>query len=190
MPAAIARVSLFDTLDFDMISYKEDRDFRVQGNPEPYRRSQTLIYHFQDKKWWIKVTVEGVVPCFPYNTEPEEIKTSRERRKEFQAFIVLINFQLLELLDDTITEMILEDDDLSRVIYPPRLQFLSFRAIDIAELVEDEISHGVFRVSHKGRRIPYILKAINRSIYVPGESDVMQQELENLKRFRGTARIV
>ncbi|CAG8318863.1 unnamed protein product [Penicillium nalgiovense] len=111
MPAAIARVSLFDTLDFDMMSYKEDRDFRVQGNPEPYRRSQTLIYHFQDKKWWIKVTVEGVVPCFPYNTEPEKIKTSRERRKEFQAFISLINFQLLELLDDTITEMILEDVD-------------------------------------------------------------------------------
>jgi hypothetical protein len=65
MPAAIARVSLFDTLDFDMMSCKQVRDFRVQGNPEPYRHSQTLIYHFQDKKWWIKVTVEDMVPCFP-----------------------------------------------------------------------------------------------------------------------------
>ncbi|OQE26051.1 hypothetical protein PENFLA_c007G00807 [Penicillium flavigenum] len=36
----------------------------------------------------------------------------------------------------------------------------------------------------------YILKAINRSIYLPGDSEVIQQELENLKRFKGTAGIV
>jgi hypothetical protein len=225
MPAAIARVSLFDTLDFDMMSYKEVRDFRVQRNPEPYRCSQTLIYHFQDKKWWIKVTVEGVVPCFPHDTEPEKTKTSRQRRKEFQAFTSLIDFQLLKLLDNTVTEIILEEDgdpqtteplklhrepedtngfaklsrslrfyiqeDPSRVIYPPRLQFPSFRAIDVAELVEeDEISDGVFRVLHKGDKVQYILKAINRSIYLPSDSDVIQQELENLKRFKGTAGIV
>ena len=67
----------------------------------------------------------------------------------------------------------------------PCVQFPSFRTIDVAELTEEEITDGVFRVLHNGDRIPYILKVVNRSLYIPRDSEVIQQELENLELFRG-----
>ncbi|KAJ5269956.1 hypothetical protein N7497_009292 [Penicillium chrysogenum] len=196
MPTATPSVSFYTTPDIEMKSYCEDRDFRAEGKPEPNSRSQTLVYHFQDKKWWIKVTFRGAISCFPHDTfphdtEPEQIKSKPKRRKEFQDFVRLINFQSLSLLDNTVTEVILNEDpkttepiklyrdpedtnrftriirnlrshireDPSRVTYPPYLQFPSFRAINAAELIEeDEITDGVFRVLHRDDRIPYILK--------------------------------
>lgn len=182
MPATTASASLFTTPDLKFKSYCEDRDFRAEGKPEPNSRSQTLIYHLHDKKWWIKVTFKGAVSSFSHNAEPEQIKPKRERRNEFQDFVTMIDFQSLDLLDDTVTELILNEDtqtteavnlhrepedttrftklirnlrfyireDPLRVIYPPSRQFPSFRAIEVAELIqEDEITDGVFRVLHK-----------------------------------------
>lgn len=163
-----------------------------------------MIYHCQDKKWWIKVTFEGAISCLPHDAEPEQTKSKRERRKEFQDFARLIDFQSLALLDNTVTEVILNKDpktaepvklyrepqdtnpfvklilrfsireDLSRLTYPLYLQFPSFRAIDIAELIEeDEITDRVFRVLYRSDRIPYILKVVNRPLYQPHDSDVI-----------------
>lgn len=204
MPAATAPVSLFTTPDLEIKSYCEDRDFQAEGKPEPNSRSQTLIYHCQDKKWWIKVPFEGAISCLPHDAEPEQTKSKRERRKEFQDFARLIDFQSLALLDNTVTEVILNEDpktaepvklyrepedtnpfvklilrfsireDLSRLTYPLYLQFPSFRAIDIAELIEeDEITDRVFRVLYRSDRIPYILKVVNRPLYQPHDSDVI-----------------
>lgn len=65
-------------------------------------------------------------------------------------------------------------EDLSRLTYPLYLQFPSFRAIDIAELIEeDEITDRVFRVLYRSDRIPYILKVVNRPLYQPHDSDVI-----------------
>ncbi|KAJ5784029.1 protein kinase domain-containing protein [Penicillium psychrosexuale] len=223
MPAATAPVSPFTIPDLELKSYCEDRDFRAEGRPEPNSRSQALIYHFEDKKWWIKVTFKGAVSSFPHDVEPEQVKSKRERRKEFQQFVTLIDFHSLALLDDTVTELILSEDpkttepvnihrepedtnrfaklinnlrfhireDPLRVAYPPCIQFPSFRAINVAELIEeDEITDGVFRVLHRGDRIPYILKVVNRPLYQPRDTDVIRKELENLEHFRGVTGIV
>lgn len=222
MPAAAAP-PLFTTPELELMSYYEDRDFRAEGKPEPNSRSQSLVYYSQDRKWWIKVTFKGAISCFTHDAEPEQIKSKRERRNEFQDFVRLIDFRSMALLDNTLTEVILNGDpettepvklyrepedtnrfakliknlrfhireDPSRVVYPPCLQFPSFRAINVAELKEeDEITDGVFRVLHKRDRKPYILKVVNRPLYQPRDSDVIQKELENLEQFKGVAGIV
>ncbi|KAJ5800226.1 protein kinase domain-containing protein [Penicillium psychrosexuale] len=86
------------TSDLELKSYCEDQDFLCNGEPEPNSRSQTLIYHFENKKWWIKVTFKGAISSFPQN------KTKCERRKEYQDFVKLIDFDPLALLDDTVSE--------------------------------------------------------------------------------------
>ncbi|KAJ5086979.1 hypothetical protein NUU61_008286 [Penicillium alfredii] len=109
MPATATSASLVRT-DLEFKSYSEDRDFRAEGKPEPNSRSQTLIYHLHDKKWWIKVTFKGAVPSVAHSIQPEQIKSKPERRNEFQNLVTMIDFQSLDLLDDTVTELVLHED--------------------------------------------------------------------------------
>lgn len=92
------------------MSYCEDRDFRAEGKPEPNSRSQSLVYYSQDQKWWIRVTFKGAISCSTHDAEPEQVKSKRERRVEFQDFVRLIEFRSLALLDNTLTEVILNGD--------------------------------------------------------------------------------
>lgn len=206
----------------ELKSYCEDRDFRAEGKPEPNSRSQSLIHYFQYKKWWIRVTFRGGISGHSPGAEPEKFKSKRERRIEFQEFVRLIDFQSLDLLDDTLTEVVLNEDpettepvkldrepentnrfatltkslrffireDPLRVIYPPCFQFPSVRAIDVSELQEEhEITDGVFRVLHKCDKTTYILKVVNRPLYQPRDSDVIQKNLKisnNSKAFQGS----
>lgn len=110
----------------------------------------------------------------------------------------MIDFQSLDLLDDTVTELVLHEDaksieavklyrepedtnrfaklilnlqfyireDPLRTVYPISLQFLSFRTIEVVDLMlENEITAGVFWVLHKDDNIRYILKVVNRPFY-------------------------
>lgn len=90
-------------------SYSEKVDYSAKGKPEPNVRSQTLIYRWNDSQWWIKVTFRGNV--YSILNEPiVELRTSkRERRNEFQTFVRLIDYNSLPLLDDTVTELILDE---------------------------------------------------------------------------------
>lgn len=135
----------------------------------------------------------------------------------------MIDFQSLALLDNTVTEIVLNEDtktinsanlclkpkvtdqptwligntryhvreDPLRVKYPPSIQLPSFRAIETSAMIQEaEITDGVLRVIHKGDRTPYILKVVNRPFYHPQDTDVIQQELDNLEQFWGARGIV
>ena len=91
----------------ELKQYSEGQDHLVYGFPEPNSRSQTLIYHFQDRQWWIKVTFLGTL-FQGDETEPTHKTTKRERRKEYRGFINLIDYQTLPLLNDTVSELLLE----------------------------------------------------------------------------------
>lgn len=67
----------------ELKEYSESQVHFVDRNPEPYSRSQTLVYHFEDRQWWIKVTFLGTL-FQPDETEPTYKTTKRERRKEYQ----------------------------------------------------------------------------------------------------------
>ncbi|KAJ5930556.1 hypothetical protein N7466_006049 [Penicillium verhagenii] len=104
--------------------YYEDGDFR-KGISESDSRSQTVIYRVPDKKWWIKITVEGAIPCSSCDIRPQHVKSFRERCNKLQDFIKTIDFQSLALLDDTVTEIILNEDtrnvDFAKLCLDPKV---------------------------------------------------------------------
>lgn len=140
----------------------------------------------------------------------------RQRRKEYQDFIWLIDLGSLPLLDDTVSEVILEEsndrsdsvvkihetreftvspfasfsgklkytmrEDPSRVIYPLCDEFPSLRKFKTTELFEQtEIAND---------KTPYILKAVNRPLYQPHDTEVIRTELKILEYFQGESNIV
>ncbi|KAJ5742597.1 uncharacterized protein N7511_011329 [Penicillium nucicola] len=63
-------------------------------------QSQILIFRNNSSSWWIKVTLHGSVP--------ESIPRGYlQRRSIFQKFVEAIDFGQLQLLDDTVTNIIL-----------------------------------------------------------------------------------
>ncbi|KAJ5562408.1 protein kinase domain protein [Penicillium sp. DV-2018c] len=89
--------------------YSEDEGFLVQAKAEPNRRSQTLIYHVNGTRWWIKVTLIGEIAGLLENGQIPQ-SSWRERRVLFQNLVRRINYEPLPLLADTVTELILEGD--------------------------------------------------------------------------------
>lgn len=221
MPSASFQTSK-PSIDFK--SYIENEDFLVEGKAEPSRRSQILIFRLENLNWWVKVTFIGEV--LHITNEPVvKKKTSKpQRRKEYQEFIKLMDFKSLPLLDDTVSEVLLEEandqpdstlkiyetgefrvspfakfrnlkytirEDLSRVIYPLCDEFPSLRKFQMSELSEQtEITDGVFHVIDANDETPYILKAVNRPLYQPHDTEVIRSELKNLEDFRGKSNIV
>ncbi|KAJ5918357.1 hypothetical protein N7454_010732 [Penicillium verhagenii] len=204
--------------------YHEAEDFKAQ-RMDSNSRFQTVIYRSHDKKWWVKITVEGAIPCSSCDIRPEQIINSRrKRREELQDFVKRIEFQSLALLDDTVTEIVFNEvtrkidraklclepeatdqqpppligtmrcyirEDPMRVKYPPAAQFPSFRAIKTSDLIREiEITSGVFRVLHRFENTRYIFKVVNCSHYIPHDTEVIKQELENLEQFKGARGIV
>lgn len=78
-----------------------------------------------------------------------------------------------------------------RVVYPSIPRFPSIPLIKTSQLVfEEEVTDGVFRVIDKVLGLPYILKIVNRPLYQPRDTEVMEKELENLEEFKGVPGIV
>ncbi|KAJ5642731.1 hypothetical protein N7490_006731 [Penicillium lividum] len=218
MPVDLASISPCDTpsIELKANAYHEDEDHLAQGKSEPNIRSQTFIYHLSGQKWWIKVTFRG---GFPYNRSSRK-RERRQEYQEFIKLIdyrslPLLNDTVTEVLlgeeaettsitldvqngfeDMKMSEFISQlsvsiREDPLRVVYPPVSQFPTFPKIQTSELViEEEITDGVFRVWHKAGELPYILKVINRPLYQPRDTEVMERELENLQEFKGTPGIV
>ncbi|GIK01719.1 hypothetical protein Aspvir_005757 [Aspergillus viridinutans] len=209
----------------DFKSYIEDEDFLVEGNAEPSSRSQVLIFRLENLSWWVKVTLRGEVLRITDEQTGKRKTSKRQRRKEYQDFIRLIDFGSLPLFDDTVSEVILEEsndrsdpivkihgtaefaispfvnvsrklkytvrEDPSRVIYPLCDEFPSLRKFKITELFKKtEITDGVFHVIDSNDETPYILKAVNRPLYQPHDTEVIRTELKNLEYFRGEPNIV
>ncbi|GAB1207875.1 hypothetical protein APSETT445_006610 [Aspergillus pseudonomiae] len=184
------------TLSLELKQYFESQDHLVRGTPEPSSRSQALIYRFKDHKWWIKVTFLGTL-YQSSETEAAQKIPKRERRREYQEFVNRINYRTLPLLDDTVSELVLENSPgMTNHIN------LNVEARDSANKAyhteskrtqleeEDEIADGVHRVCSKTARVPYVLKVVNRPLYHPHDTNVIRKELENLERFKGVPGIV
>jgi len=100
-------------IEFIPLKYTEDDSFRCVGDPEPYVRRQDVVLYSQGSKWNIKVTFNSVaLKAFHENGSngvckflSDPIKNKLNRRREFQSFIRLINFEKLTLLDNTVTEI-------------------------------------------------------------------------------------
>ncbi|PKX99842.1 kinase-like protein [Aspergillus campestris IBT 28561] len=171
----------------DFKSYLENGDYLVQGQAELNSRSQILIFHSEGHKCSVDRPVSNKTP-------------KRQRRKEYQDFIRLIDLRSLPLLNDTVSEVVLEEytdehrytirEDLPRVIYPSCREFPSLRQISKAKLLEQsEITDGVSHVVDVNDRTPYILKVVNRPLYQAHDTETIRNELKDLEYFRGEPNI-
>ncbi|RDW70897.1 uncharacterized protein DSM5745_08408 [Aspergillus mulundensis] len=90
-------------------SYDEDQAYLASENPEPHSRSSTVIYYDYNRsatsprtsKWWVKVTFRGYV----YGQKVP----IHQRQRELENFVQCIDFSSIPLLDDTVTEVLLDD---------------------------------------------------------------------------------
>lgn len=121
---------------------------------------------------------EVILDTMPETVDVIDVKRKLEDTNRFAKLIRNLRYRILE--------------DPLRVTYPSCLRFpFSFRTIHVAELMnEEEITDLVFRVFHRGDRMPYILKVVNRPLYQPRDSDVLRKGLENLEYFEGVPGIV
>jgi serine/threonine protein kinase len=79
-------------------------------------------------------------------------------------------------------------EDSHRVRYPAFDSACGIPARDRSEIrirEEDELHDAVYKVRFLADDTPYVYKQVERPIYVPGDSDVLEQELRNLELFRG-----
>jgi hypothetical protein len=99
-------------IEFLQGTYSEDQGFLVLGQAEPRSRSQRLVFHLETaKKWHIKVTFAGVTQSAQQQNGSVEKPRKAQRRLDFQAFISWIDFERIALLDDDVTEILLEKTD-------------------------------------------------------------------------------
>ncbi|GAB1198096.1 hypothetical protein APSETT444_007404 [Aspergillus pseudonomiae] len=156
------------TLSLELKQYFESQDHLVRGTPEPSSRSQALIYRFKDHKWWIKVTFLGTL-YQSSETEAAQKIPKRERRREYQEFVNRINYRTLPLLDDTVSELVLENS--------PGMT----NHINLNVEARDSANKAYHTESKRTRFEP---------LYHPHDTNVIRKELENLERFKGVPGIV
>ncbi|BCS15428.1 hypothetical protein ALUC_70661S [Aspergillus luchuensis] len=200
--------------------YTEELGNTTERNAVPISRSQTLIYHIEGNKFWIKVTLVGPTANLHLDNAGEQQTTKRERREFFQSFVRRIDYKLLPLLPYTVTEIIIGDptatgherelqlDDASGTLPNPTTAIRcnvreDFRSVAYPSC--DEFPS--FRQFHHKeltgateitpgvfwvyhRKTRYVLKIVDRPLYRRHDTEVIRKELENLNYFAGVPNIV
>jgi hypothetical protein len=88
------------SINFTPKTYEEEI---WEKGTEPGIRSLRLVYHFSHLEWHIKVTFKGTL-------QPAQTSTfakKPERRKHLMNLCLCIDFDLIKLLNDTVTELII-----------------------------------------------------------------------------------
>ncbi|BCS27253.1 uncharacterized protein APUU_60301S [Aspergillus puulaauensis] len=204
----------------ELKSYSENRDFLAQGKTEPSSRSQTLIYHEKDSRWWIKVTLIGSIANLLDNDQIQQASKC-QRRVLFQDLVRRINYEPLPLIANTVTELIVEGDtsatgqnsevglvgtsgtleildrSLNYRIREDPLRVVYPKAADYAffrKINDEELTRDT-EISDGVFRVynngtQYILKIVDCPFYKSNGFTVSKRELDNLENFYGAPNIV
>lgn len=200
-------------LSFIRRSYKEDK-YRTANTVE---RALGVILSTSHSKWHLTVTfaiskedASRIIPKL----------NVKERREDFESFCRGIDYDKINLLNDTVTQLLISRDrspewevlpvkagldkdggygdslwlcvreDPTRVLYPV-YNDLNVSTLDSKNIKkEDELAPGVFRARVDGDGQLYAYKEIERPFYQPRDSQVLEQELLNLVRLQGVPGIV
>ncbi|KAF2761255.1 kinase-like protein [Pseudovirgaria hyperparasitica] len=208
-------------------AYHEDH---WKPSEEPRRRRLPIIAHSSHMQWHIAITFEGSL-----HSDRISRANITQRREDFEDLCSCLDFENLQLLDDTVTELLIKrkDDttppyyDEDEIVVPKRS--LPLRKKPLAEseyhsvsadlrlyVREDpfrvrfppldcttgvptveysrittirELSAGVHEVRITGHAGSYVFKEVDRPLYNPRDSAVLDQELENLEKFRGVENV-
>jgi hypothetical protein len=88
------------TIHFTPKTYKEET--KGKGT-EPKTRGLNLIIDFPDRKWHVKLTFQGKLQSAQSRTFAKVTK----RRKDLENLFLCIDFDPIQLLADTVTELLL-----------------------------------------------------------------------------------
>ncbi|KAI1110223.1 kinase-like domain-containing protein [Nemania sp. NC0429] len=171
---------------------------------EPTKRWLSLIARSSSSKWHVKVAFSGTLCsgelknlclCIDFRQLPLLKNTATELRITHDAKAESYELPLLALPDAESgfaprarSLRARTREDLKRVRFPlyrpdggsPAAEALS----NIFEI--EQVEAAVYKVRVGNDESLYIYKEIERIIYIPSDSDVMEQELRNLQLFRGT----
>ncbi|KAF4629718.1 hypothetical protein G7Y89_g8428 [Cudoniella acicularis] len=209
------------TINFTPRTYKEE--IRRRGT-EPQSRSLSFVLHFSHLKWHVKATFQGTLQSAKTATFARVTK----RREDLKNLCSCIDFGLIQVLDDTVTELIVtcQHDSTTAQGQRLRLKTAPDRESEYAPIVDhlwlyiredpfrvrfpvyngdgggtstkdfseirkkQELSAGVHEVRVDDDEKSYVYKEVDRPLYEPRDSEVLEQELRNLELLRGTEGVV
>lgn len=180
--------------------------------------------HFAHLECHVKVTFRGTLR----SAQTAAFAKVTKRRNDLENLCLCIDFDSIQLLNDTVTELIVTRQHDGTTAHSQRLRFTTalnaeseyaptvdylwlyiqedpFRVwfpvyngggdgtstIDLSEIRKtQELSMGVHVIRVNSDENPYVYTEINRPLYVPRDSEVLEKELRNLERLRGTEGVV
>ena len=197
-------------------TYTEETEAR---GTEPRKRGLRFVLHCSDRMWHLKLTFHGKVQ----SAKSSAFAKAAKRRRDLENLCSCIDFDLSQLLNDTVTELLLSrecetscqqlrlktplhpeseyadivdnlwfrvQEDPYRVRFPPydvkSSAVPSRHLLDIKKI--QELGMGVYLVHVDN--IHHVYKEVDRPLYVPRDSDVLEQELRNLERLRDSENVV
>ncbi|KAI1451567.1 kinase-like domain-containing protein [Annulohypoxylon moriforme] len=178
-----------------------------------------LIFRHENQKWHIRVTLEDLSQSLKVNAKRYQRMKDLEDLCRCISFrdICLLDDTVTEIvlskdISDSKLPLLPQDEPLDpNIIYASIVLDLRFRTREYAERVrfplydnngaipavdwsavqkEEELGAGVYRVCIKGKPEQYVYKEIDRPLYDPYDTEILQQELRNLMLLRNTKGIV
>ncbi len=153
------------TVHFTPKTYKEEVE---KKGTEPKIRGLNLVLHSPDRKWHVKLTFQG-------RLQPAQNKTSAivtKRRKDLENLFLCIDFDPTQLLDDTVTELLLT-----------RQQQVHSQRLRLKTSLDTESEYAVI-VDHLWlclREDPY---RVRFPVYENGGSGIPARDLSEIKMIR------
>ncbi|KAH8586149.1 hypothetical protein B0O99DRAFT_656987 [Bisporella sp. PMI_857] len=193
---------------------------------EPESRSLKFVYYSSQLKWHVKVTFKGTFQ----SAQTSNFARKPERRKHLMNFCLCIDFNSINLLNDTVTELIITHQQDARTTNP-QCQMLWFKTTldteteylfianrlcvsiqedslrvrfpiytsavssvlttKVSEITKtQELSIGVYTARIVGSETTYVYKEVDRPLYKPKDSEVLEKELRNLTLLRSIESVV
>ncbi|KAL3426071.1 calcium/calmodulin-dependent protein kinase type 1B [Phlyctema vagabunda] len=139
---------------------------------EPRYRTLRLVYHYLYLTWHVKITLRGTLQSAQTNT----FAAKQVRREQLMNLCLCIDFDVIRLLDDTVTELIIEcqQDSTTNV---PQWQMLHFKKrLDVESEYSPIIDRLCVLVQEDVTRVRY-------PIYDPSFGPVPTKELSEITRI-------
>jgi hypothetical protein len=200
---------------FSPKTYKEETEGR---GSEPKKRGLNFVLDSLDRKWHVKLTFQGILQSAQNNTFAKVTK----RRKDLEDLCLCVDFQSTQLLDDTVTELLLtreHDTYCQKLCLKTPLDMESEYAVidDLWLRIQEDPCRVRYPVYNgRGSRVPardllaikkmkefgmgvhlvhvdsddYVYKEVDRTLYIPNDSDALELELRNLERMHGNNGVV
>lgn len=205
-------------------------EIKWKPGQEPRKRRLRVVARSARSQWYITIAFEGSL-----HSDRVARANVKKRRQDLQDLCLCLDFDHLQLLDDTVTELLIKrehdttppayQNDIAlpdRILplktaprpnseYSPVIAHLrlcvredplhvrfplfdysaNIPTKDLSEISKTrQLSVGVHEVRVTGDDKPYVYKEVDIPLYIPRDSQVLDQELRNLQLFHSSKAIV